>query len=194
MANEVKETINATSNPAATEPETVAEPKIPWRPQDADRFEYEFKESIRNRIRNAQVHPNAVFHKAKEAPSIDDGSEKRVAVYARVSTKSTNQVSSIENQQKYYKQRIDERPNWKEERIYSDEGLSGTSVRKRKAFQEMIQDAKDKKIDLILCAMSARITEEDILRQSRPVDNPLIGQIPTREEIAAELDALLLSM
>ena len=72
-----------------------------WRPQDADRFEY--KESVRNRVRNSQAHPNAIFRKAKEPPRIDSGGAKNVAVYARVSTKSENQVSSIENQQKYYR-------------------------------------------------------------------------------------------
>jgi len=42
--------------------------------------------------------------------------------------------------------------------IYSDEGFSGTSVRKRKAFQQMIADAKAKDMDLILCASISRFS------------------------------------
>lgn len=109
---------------AAAESESMEEeqqtPEREWRPQDADRFEY--KESIRKRVRNSQVHPNAIFKPAKPAPAIDDPSQKKVAVYARVSTKSRNQVSSIENQQKYYTKKINDTPNWEMHRIYSDEG------------------------------------------------------------------------
>ena len=42
--------------------------------------------------------------------------------------------------------------------------------------------------------MADRITAEDIKRPVQIVDNPLIGKIPTREEIAAELDELLMCM
>ena len=40
--------------------------------------------------------------------------------------------------------------------IYSDEGKSGTSLRKRDAFKRMMQDAKDQKMDLIICASISR--------------------------------------
>ena len=42
--------------------------------------------------------------------------------------------------------------------------------------------------------MSASITVADIQKQIQIVDNPLIGQIPTRAEMAAELDDLLMCM
>ena len=90
--------------------EVVEKPARAWRPQDADVFEY--KQNVRQRVRSSQAHPNAVFHKAKEPPKIDDGARRRVAVYARVSTKSKNQISSIENQQKYYTKRIEDEPDW----------------------------------------------------------------------------------
>ena len=144
MDNETKEYVDipgdATQPAATVAGEVVEKPARAWRPQDADVFEY--KQNVRQRVRSSQAHPNAVFHKAKEPPKIDDGAKRRVAVYARVSTKSKNQISSIENQQKYYTKRIEDEPDWDMGRIYSDEGISGTSVRKRKAFQEMIRDAK----------------------------------------------------
>jgi len=42
--------------------------------------------------------------------------------------------------------------------------------------------------------MSASITIADIQKQTQIVDNPLIGQLPTRAEMAEELDDLLMCM
>lgn len=172
MTNDTMEIID--SPVAEVESEAPVKAVRAWRPQDADVFEY--KQSVRRRVRSSQAPPNAVFHKAKEPPTIDDGSIRRVAVYARVSTKSQNQTSSIENQQKYYTKRISDEDHWSMGKIYSDEGFSGTSVKKRKAFQEMIRDAKAKDMDLILCASISRFSRNmkecleyiDILRSSSP--------------------------
>ena len=81
---------------------------------------------------------------------IYDSDLKRVAVYARVSTSSEEQISSIENQTLYYTKKIAETENWNLQDIYSDEGKSGTSLRKRDAFKRMMRDAKDQKMDLII--------------------------------------------
>ena len=93
---------------------------------------------------------------AKPTPSIYDSDLKRVAVYARVSTSSEEQISSIENQTLYYTKKIAETENWNLQDIYSDEGKSGTSLRKRDAFKRMMRDAKDQKMDLIICASISR--------------------------------------
>lgn len=157
MENENKDILQSASGATGTTEvatETIMERE--WRPQDADKFEY--KQNVRNRVRNSQAHPNAIFKKAKEPPRIDSRGAKNVAVYARVSTKSTNQTSSIENQQKYYKKRIDDNPDWTLQKIYSDEGISGTSVKKRKGFLQMIEDAEAKEMDLILCASISRFS------------------------------------
>lgn len=122
----------------------------PWRPQDADREDR--KTYIRNRVKNAKVPEGTIFRPAKPKPSIMDTEEKRVAVYARVSTKSEEQVSSIENQTKYYTEKIEKTPNWNMHEIYADEGKSGTSMKKRQEFKRMLADAAAKKMDLILCA------------------------------------------
>ena len=52
------------------------------------------------------------FRPAKPTPSIYDSDLKRVAVYARVSTSSEEQISSIENQTLYYTKKIAETENW----------------------------------------------------------------------------------
>ena len=88
--------------------------------------------------------------------TISDTGHKQVGVYARVSTKSTNQVSSIENQTRYYTKKVGDTPNWTLHEIYSDEGKSGTSTQHRTEFKRMIEDAAQKKIDLILCASVSR--------------------------------------
>ncbi|MCD8241363.1 MAG: recombinase family protein [Lachnospiraceae bacterium] len=112
------------------------------------------KEEIRNRIRNTQT-GNVTLHPAKPQPSITDG-DMSVAVYARVSTKSEEQVSSIENQTLYYSKKIEDTPNWTMQKIYSDEGKSGTSMKHRTAFNQMIEDAGKKDFDLIICASVSR--------------------------------------
>ena len=92
-----------------------------WRPQDADR-EY-FRYETKKRIQHYTVPPQTIFRPAKPTPTIRDDAHKRVAVYARVSTKSKEQVSSIENQTKYYTEKIAKTPNWTMAEIYSDEGI-----------------------------------------------------------------------
>jgi predicted site-specific integrase-resolvase len=76
----------------------------------------------RRRIQQYSVPPQTIFRPAKPTPTIRDDEQKRVAVYARVSTKSKEQVSSIENQTKYYTEKIAKTPNWDLTEIYSDEG------------------------------------------------------------------------
>lgn len=129
----------------------------------------EKKENIRRRVQNAAVTEGTVFRKAKPKPSIMDEGSKSVAVYARVSTKSEEQVSSIENQTKYYTEKIEQTANWDMYRIYADEGKSGTSMRKRTEFKQMLKDAADKKMDLILCASVSRFARNvsDCIEQVR---------------------------
>ena len=126
----------------------------PWRPQDADREDR--KAYIRQRVKNAKVPEGTIFRPARPKPSITDNGEKTVAVYARVSTKSEEQVSSIENQTKYYTEKIEKTPNWEMYEIYADEGKSGTSMKKRTEFRRMLEDAAQKKMDIILCASVSR--------------------------------------
>ncbi len=137
------------------------------RPQDADREMA--KRQIRDRVRNAKVADNAVFIPAKPEPKVYDDGQKMVAAYTRVSTLSTEQVSSIENQTRFYTEKIEKNPNWTLQKIYSDEGKSGTSMKKRAAFRQMLQDARDNKMDLILCASVSRFARNvsDCMEQVR---------------------------
>ena len=66
--------------------------------------------------------------------STHDG-KKRVAAYCRVSTDSEEQLNSYEAQKSYYTQKIADSPDWEMAGIYADEGISGTSMKKRTVFK-----------------------------------------------------------
>ena len=84
--------------------------------------------------------------------------KKRVAAYARVSTDKEQQLSSYESQLDYYEKYIKSNKEWEFVKLYSDEGISGTSCKNRKGFQEMIADSMEGKIDLILTKSISRFS------------------------------------
>ena len=82
--------------------------------------------------------------------------KRKVAAYARVSTDSDEQFTSYEAQIDYYTKFITQREDWQFVKVYTDEGISGTNTKKRDGFKEMIQDALDGKIDLIVTKSVSR--------------------------------------
>ena len=92
----------------------------------------------------------------KKIYAFQDAPKVRVAAYCRVSTAEEAQVGSFEMQVQHFKSVIENNPNYELVKIYTDEGISGTSVGKRKGFQEMIEDACAGKIDLILTKSISR--------------------------------------
>ncbi len=81
-----------------------------------------------------------------------------VAVYCRVSTDRPAQSTSFENQQSYFQAYIQAHPEWTLYRIYADEGITGTSVAARPAFQQMMQDAGAGRFGLILTKEISRFS------------------------------------
>ncbi len=63
----------------------------------------------------------------------------KICAYCRVSTDKDDQVNSLENQIKFFKNLG---KNYILTKLYVDEGISGTSIKNRKGFLEMIEDAK----------------------------------------------------
>ena len=88
--------------------------------------------------------------------SLNSHTLRRVAAYARVSTLTDEQYTSYEAQVSYYKKFIQERNDWTYIDVYADEGLSGTSTKKRTQFTQMITDALEGKIDLIITKSISR--------------------------------------
>ena len=87
----------------------------------------------------------------------------RVAAYARVSSSSEDQLNSYRVQNQYYSELISGNPDWEMVDIYADEGISGTSTRKRVEFNKMLHAAELGQIDLIVTKEVSRFTRD--LRQ-----------------------------
>ena len=101
----------------------------------------------------------------------------RVTFYARVSSESDEQLNSLENQVAYYEDFIKKNIAWTFVPGYIDEGLSGISTKKRKHFNEMIEDAEDDKFDLIITKEISRFARNtlDSLQYTRELLNMGVG-------------------
>lgn len=86
----------------------------------------------------------------------------RVAAYARVSTLEDEQLNSLITQTSYFKEYISTHDGWDLVNIYYDQGISGTSMKKREGFNQMIQDAMNGKIDLILVKSISRFARNTV--------------------------------
>ena len=86
----------------------------------------------------------------------------RVAAYCRVSTDSEEQLNSYEAQKTYYTQKIQDSPDWEMAGIYADEGISGTSLKKRTQFNKMITACKRGHIDLIITKSLSRFARNTV--------------------------------
>ncbi len=88
--------------------------------------------------------------------------KRRVAAYARVSTDSEEQANSYTAQVDYYRQYIKSNPEWEYIDVYADEGITGTSTKKRDGFNRMVRDALNDKIDLILTKSVSRFARNTV--------------------------------
>ena len=66
------------------------------------------------------------------------------------------QLSSYELQHTHYSQLVGNHPNWDLKRIYADEGISGTSLKNRDEFNEMIAACRAGEYDLIVTKSVSR--------------------------------------
>ncbi len=138
------------------------------------------KERIRRRVRAKVDEEHYSFYpESIQTESFRIDEHQRAAVYARVSTDASSQTSSFELQQTYYKEFIEKHEKWELVKIYADEGISGTSLKHRDAFNEMMADAKAGKIDLIITKSVSRFARnaKDFLDATRDLadHNPPIG-------------------
>ncbi len=96
------------------------------------------------------------------ASPIDTPKKRKVAGYARVSTGSDEQFASYEAQVEYYTNNIKSRTDWEFAGVYTDEGISGTGIKKRVGFQTMVADALAGKIDLIVTKSVSRFARNTV--------------------------------
>ena len=88
--------------------------------------------------------------------------KRRTAGYARVSTDSDEQFTSYEAQIDYYTKFIQARDDWEFVGVYTDEGISATNTKHRDGFNQMVQDALDGKIDLIVTKSVSRFARNTV--------------------------------
>ncbi len=93
---------------------------------------------------------------------ITEKKKRKVAGYARVSTDHDDQFSRYEAQIDYYTNYIKSRDDWEFVNVYTDEGISGTGIKKRIGFQTMIEDALSGKIDLIVTKSVSRFARNTV--------------------------------
>ena len=80
----------------------------------------------------------------------------RVAAYCRVSTDSDDQINSFTAQNNHYTEMITAHAQWELVDIYADEGITGTSAKKRKDFQRLLADCQKGRIDKVLVKSISR--------------------------------------
>ena len=91
----------------------------------------------------------------------------RVAAYCRVSTDDEEQLTSYEAQKNYYTDKIMTNREWTMAGIFADEGITGTSARKRPEFLRMIRQCKQGKMLCTLYGTAASRTDVSAVRRKK---------------------------
>jgi len=109
----------------------------------------------------------------------------RVAAYCRVSTDREDQANSLHSQQSYFTTFIQNHQDWVLTEVFADEGTSGTSTRKREAFNRMIAQAETGGLDLILTKEVSRFARNtvDTLEYTRLLKKLGVGVIFINDNI-----------
>lgn len=162
------------------------------------------KEKIRQKYRGHASEEIRVIPANPEQNYLDDDGEKRVAIYARVSTDDPSQTSSFELQKNHYLDVVSRHPNWKLVDIYADEGITGTSTKHRKEFNRMISDCINGNIDIIVTKSVSRFARNiidcvGITRKFKNMEPPIgiyfetegIYSLDAKSEMALSFIAIL---
>lgn len=94
--------------------------------------------------------------------------EKNVVAYCRVSTDKEDQLNSFEAQKEFFTEYAKQN-NYNMIRIYADEGITGTSTKKRAEFNLMMKDSKNGSFDCVLVKDVSRLARNtyDFLKSIR---------------------------
>lgn len=100
----------------------------------------------------------------------------RVAAYCRVSTIHDEQQNSLKNQIEFYTDYIHRNPYWQFTAVYYDTA-SGLRMNHRPGYQQLLQDCKRKRIDLILVKSLSRFGRDtaETIKQIRRLKRMNIG-------------------
>ena len=113
--------------------------------------------------------------------------KRRVAAYCRVSSDMDDQLHSLETQKTEFDRKIKENPGWEYVGLYFDEGITGTSLKKRDGFNKMIEDALNGKIDLILVKSISRFARNtvDCIKTKRDLEAKGVEVFFEKENISS---------
>ena len=109
----------------------------------------------------------------------------RAAGYCRVSTDQEDQANSFESQKAYFREYIHRHPDWELYEIYADEGITGTSTKKRREFNRMMNDAYRGKFQLIVTKEVSRFSRNilDTISYTRELRAMGVGVIFATDRI-----------
>ncbi len=68
---------------------------------------------------------------------------RTVVFYGRVSTEHEQQISALGNQMEWYANLAERNPNWTVVAQYIDEGITGTQMKKRPSFMQILKDVAE---------------------------------------------------
>ena len=94
---------------------------------------------------------------------------RTVVFYGRVSTEHEQQISALGNQMEWYANLAERNPNWTVVAQYIDEGITGTQMKKRPSFMQMMDHARQRQFDLIVTRELSRFARNtvDALKATR---------------------------
>ncbi len=120
-----------------------------------------------------------------EATKLDRIEKKKVAAYARVSVNTEDSLHSLSSQISYYNSMIQANPEWEFAGIYYDYGITGTSTKNRKGFNDMIRKCRNHEIDILLVKSISRFARNtvDALKYTRELKSLGIDIYFERERI-----------
>ena len=137
----------------------------------------------RGREHSMAVH---VIKKKQVANVVEAPAKKlRTACYARISTDSDLQELSLEAQEQAYGTMIKSNPEWEYAGMYTDDGISGTQMKKREGLNALLAAARRGEIDLILTKSISRMFRNtvDALNICRELKELGVGLIFHKEAI-----------
>lgn len=97
-----------------------------------------------------------------DVPPRPERQKLRVAAYARVSTNSDEQRTSLDAQKTYYESYIRANPDWDFAGLYYDSGITGTKKDIREGLMHMLEDCRRGKIDHVMVKSISRLARNTV--------------------------------
>ena len=85
----------------------------------------------------------------------------RIAAYCRVSTEKEEQLDSLRHQKEFFSEYA-AKNGYDLIELYADEGISGTSLKKREAFKRLLRDAETGRFDLVVVKDVSRFARNTV--------------------------------